>query len=295
MNKLSKWMGVALMGVSVSAFAAAPKAEAAKAVTPTASAAAPAPINLTTPAAKLVTQVIGDQGTIIDSFTAVGGLTGFVIQASQGSNNNGIVYADKKGQYLFVGSIINAKGQDMTQLYTNQYINSKIAGPAYSAAMGLSYFTSGKDSAPHKALVIMDPNCSYCHLVYKEFKPLIDSGQVQVRWLPVAFRDPTSPGKAAALLNAGSGAAALLDQNEKNFDDQSEEGAITPLQPNPNDPAMTKIFAEVAQNTEFFSKFGFQGTPTILYKKADGSVVMVPGYLQGQAFQAMIDNMGPNW
>ncbi len=252
-------------------------------------------VNLNTPAAKLVMQVINGQGTITETFPAIAGLTGFVVQATEGSNNSGIMYADHQGQYLFVGSIINAQGQDMTQLYTNEYINSKIAGPAYAAALQTTYFTSGSDKAPHKAVIIIDPNCIYCHLLYTQLQPLIASDQVQIRWVPVAFRDPSSPGKAAAILNAGTGAAALFDQNEKGFNDQTEEGAVTPLQPNPNDPAVTAAFNAVAQNTQFFSKFGFQGTPTILYKQNNGDVVMVPGYVQGQAFQSMITSMGSSW
>lgn len=249
--------------------------------------------NLNTPAAKLVSKLMNGQGTVTESFPAVNGLTGFVVQSNQG--NSGIVYADKKGQYLFAGSIINAQGQDLTQVYTNQYVNSKIAGPAYAAATQLNYFTSGSDDAPHKAIVIIDPNCVYCHLMYKEFKPMIDSGQVQIRWLPVAFRDPTSPGKAAALLNAGDNASKLFDQNEQSFNDKTEEGGLTPLQPNANDAAITKAFSEVEANTQFFSKMGFQGTPTILFKQSNRKVTMVPGYVQGQAFQSMVNSMGSSW
>lgn len=252
--------------------------------------------NVSTAAAtQLVNKVLSGQGNVQQSFPAANGLIGFVVQSSQG--NNGIIYADPKGQYVFVGSIINAQGQDLTQLYTNQYINSKIAGPAYQDAADTSYFTDGNDNAPHKAYVIIDPNCIFCHVLYQQIKPLIDNGQLQVRWIPVAFRDPTSPGKAAALLNAGSDAAAdkLMQQNESSFNDQSESGGITPLAPNPNDANLTAAFNKVNQNTAYFSKYGFQGTPTILYKQGDGKVMMVPGMPRGQAFQDMINNMGASW
>lgn len=295
MKFVAKVVLAALVGASLTAFADGSNSSANTTnSTPDASSSTPNSVNLNTPAAKLVAKLMNGQGTIIDSFPAVNGFTGFVVQSSQ-SGNNGIVYADKKGQYLFAGSIVNAQGQDMTQMYTNQYINSKIAGPAYAAAISMNYFTSGSDSAPHKAIVIIDPNCIFCHMMYKEFKPMIDSGQVQIRWIPVAFRDPTSPGKAAALLNAGPGAAKLFDQNEQSFNDQTEEGGITPLQPNEQDAAITKAFAEVQQNTQFFSKFGFQGTPTVLFKQSDGKVVMVPGYVQGASFQSMVNSMGSSW
>ncbi len=250
-----------------------------------------------TPALKLVNKVINNQGHVIQSFTAVDGLTGFVIQSNQGGGSSGILYADPKGQYLFAGSIINAKGQDLTQQYTNQYINSKIAGPAYAQALGLNYFSSGSDNAPHKAIIIIDPNCIFCHNLYQQVQPLIDAGQLQVRWLPVAFRDPSSPGKAAAMLNGGSDAASdkLLAENEANFNSQTESGSLTPLQPDSKNAALTATFGKVAQNTQFFSQSGFNGTPTILYKEKNGKVSMVPGLPQGKAFDAMINSMGSTW
>ncbi len=251
----------------------------------------------TPPGTQLVNKIIGTQGHIVQSFSAVDGMTGFVIQSSEGSNSSGILYSDAKGQYLFAGSIINAQGQDLTQQYTNEYINSKLAGPAYAQALNLNYFTSGSNNAPHKAVIIFDPNCIFCHTLYTEIEPLIASGQVQVRWLPVAFRDPSSPGKAAAMLNASSDAAAnkLLDQNEANFNVQTESGSLAPLQPDNTNPAVTAAFNKVAQNTQFFSKSGFNGTPTILFKQANGKVMMIPGLPQGKAFNAMIDSMGSTW
>ncbi len=278
MNKLSKVLiSCLVVTMSSSAFAAASSSAVA--------------------ATKLVNKVIGSQGQIVQTFPAVDGLIGFVVQSNQGNGSSGILYADTKGQYLFAGSIINAQGQDLTQQYTNQYINSKIAGPAYAQAVGLNYFTSGSDSAPHKAIIIIDPNCIFCHNLYQEVQPLIDAGQLQVRWLPVAFRDPSSPGKAAAMLNAGSDAAAgkLLAENEANFDTQTESGSLAPLQPDSKNASVTAAFDKVTQNTQFFSQAGFNGTPTILYKEANGNVMMVPGLPQGKAFDAMINSMGSNW
>lgn len=258
--------------------------------TPVASASSP-----TAAATALVNKVLNGQATIQQTFLAANGMIGFVVHSSQG--NNGIVYADAQGQYLFIGSIINNQGQDLTQVYTNEYINSKLAGPAYQKAASMNWFSEGSDKAPHKLYIIIDPNCIYCHVLYQQIEPLITSNQLQVRWIPVAFRDPSSPGKAAAMLNAGSDAAAdkLLAQNENGFDDQTESGALTPLVPNADDPVLSGAFSKVAQNTAFFSQSGFQGTPTILYKQEDGTVMMVPGMPRGQAFTDMINSVGSNW
>ena len=253
------------------------------------------PVANVSAATKLVNKLLNGQGTIVETFPAVDNLIGFVVKSSHG--NNGILYADSTGKYLFSGSIVDANGQDLTQAYTNEYINSKLAGPAYEQASSLAWFADGSDAAPHKVYVIFDPNCIYCHVLYQQIQPLVDQGNVEIRWIPVAFRDPSSPGKAAAMLNAGSNEASskLLAENEANFNDQTENGSLAPLTPNPSDKKVAAAFNSVAQNTAFFTKYGFEGTPTILYKQADGKVMVVPGLPRGQAFTDMINAMSANW
>lgn len=40
--------------------------------------------------------------------------------------------------------------------------------------------------------IIVDPNCGYCQLLYKNLQPFIASHNLQLRWILVAIVDPTS-------------------------------------------------------------------------------------------------------
>src|SRR3989338_682261 len=180
-------------------FAASTQTSATPSTTKPASAAtmASAPTSTPTPAPtdpaaakaqQLLLNLTHDQVTIINSFSVNDSLQGFVVGPKSGPGRPMVMYVDKGGQYLFAGNLINANGQNLTDQYTQQYINTKIASQAaLTIADQTHYFTQGKDTAAHKAYVFFDPNCSACHIFYSEVKPLIDAGKLQVRWIPLAF------------------------------------------------------------------------------------------------------------
>ena len=56
--------------------------------------------------------------------------------------------------------------------------------------------------------VFFDANCFYCHLTWKALQPYEAVG-LQVRWLPVAYQQPSSVGRAAAIMQASDRVAVL--------------------------------------------------------------------------------------
>ncbi|MBI0329978.1 thioredoxin fold domain-containing protein [Burkholderia plantarii] len=112
--------------------------------------------------------------------------------------------------------------------------------------------------------VFMDPNCIYCHLMWKALRPYEAAG-LQVHWIPLAFLKPDSAGKAAALLKAPDGGAALLDTLETKYSEKDESGGIPPLMVVPAD-AKAKLDA----NAAMFKELGFDGTPTVVFRTRDG-------------------------
>jgi len=208
-----------------------------------------------------------------------------------------VVYSDKSGQYMFIGTIIDSNGQNLTDQYTQKYVNAGIAKTAFAQLPDLTWFSQGDENAPHKAYIIIDPNCIYCHLLYQEIAPLIQQGQLAVRWLPVGFLHASSAGKAATLLAADSVAEqiALLKQNETNFNMQQEEGGINALAKNNSNASISAVFDKVAKNTNFFSQMGFSGTPTLLFKDGKGAPNFYPGFAKGPQLQALINNMSDSW
>ncbi len=247
------------------------------------------------PGATLVTKITQGKAKITQEFTAVGNINGYVLSPASGSGGAMIIYADNQGKYLFLGNLIDPSGKNLSAEFTQKYVVSVTAKSAIVDAQKSHWIVDGKDSAPHQAYIYLDPNCIYCHLLYKEVFPLIDSGQLQVRWIPVGFLKASSPGKSAALLQPKDPATAddLLRQDELKFDAQKEEGGIKALDNNKTNSA---VFDQVSDNTALFNQYGFQGTPTLIYvDKTTGQPSYYPGYLGGQDFQNLVSSMGKAW
>src|SRR3546814_8987929 len=54
-----------------------------------------------------------------------------------------------------------------------------------------------------------DPNCPYCNMFWKQARPWVESGKVQLRHIMVGMLRADSAGKSAALLSAKDPRAAL--------------------------------------------------------------------------------------
>lgn len=247
-------------------------------------------------AVKLVNKVSKGQLVVKQQFNSVANLQGFVVQPKKGGRE-AILFADKSGQYLIAGNVLTAKGVNLTEQATEKYINATVAKKAYAQAKTQYWFSQGSAKAPHKAYIIVDPNCIFCHMLFKEVEPMIKAGQLQVRWIPVGFLKPTSAGKAAQIMMTTDNKTRLkqLFADEDKFDKKTEEGSLKSLQPNAKNKAVTKAFSEVKSNTEFFGKYGFQGTPTILYLDQSGQAAFYPGYLNGSALKALVGKMNAKW
>ena len=248
---------------------------------------------LSTPGAKLISKLTKGQVTAVKEFTAPLGLQGYVVQSPQGQKT--IMFTDATGQYLIAGNIVTAEGKNLTEEYTHKYINTEMAVAAYSTVNTTYWITDGKASAAHKMYVVWDPNCAYCHLLYKALRPIIDKGTLQVRWVPVAIR-PDSKGKTAHILNAktDTNAIALMEKDEKLFDMKTEQGGIQPLVMSDKD-GVQQAFTKTAANTQFFIENHFIGTPVILYKDAAGHPKMIPGYVDGATLEHIVDDASEKW
>lgn len=127
-----------------------------------------------------------------------------------------------------------------------------------------------------------DPNCIFCHRQFDALKPLIESGKVTARVIPVAFLKPSSMGKAEAVLQGG--VPALL-QDEEHFDDAKEEGGIKPI----NNPVLAR---KIHDNTVGLSNVeGGNGiaTPFMLIY-ANGKWISQEGFLTTDQILARLGN-----
>jgi thiol:disulfide interchange protein DsbG len=199
------------------------------------------------------------------SFQAASGLKGWVL--SQGPANNMIVYTTADGETAIAGSMVSSTGENLTKKYLDQYAPKPNYEKAWAEVEKSSWVAEGAKGSAVKSVVYVfkDANCGYCHLAWKALQAYEVAG-LQVRWVPVAFLAPDSVTKAAALLDAKDGAAAL-ESLHTNFGKKN----VATVQPS------TAAKAKVEANTQLMGKLGFQGTPVTLYKDKAGKVNAVQG------------------
>ncbi len=132
--------------------------------------------------------------------------------------------------------------------------------------------------------VFFDPNCPYCHNVYDSLikirKTLPD---LQFRWVPLALLGGTSPGKAAAIIQAPNPLASFnLSERNYGFLDNDTGGGIQPA----------KHIADATQsvldeNLSIIQGENLAGIPVVVFQATDGK----PFYFMGQRTQAQLQEL----
>lgn len=253
-------------------------------------------------ASKLIDTVTHGQAKITGSFKAIGNLEGYIIAPKQGPQSQEIiVFVPKSSKYVLFGNLISADGSNLSEAYKQKYITSKQAVLAYDKIHTMKYITLGPDSAPHKLYALIDTDCSYCNLLYKELKQYTEGKNaiLQIRFIPVAIRGAGSRQRAAEIVQAqvnkgNSAAAKLLDKDEMSFDMSHEAGGLKGI--DETTKGNKKYFDIVDQHTKFFTGSGFGGTPVLLYiDKKTGKPTLVPGYIPKPQQVATIEKMSDSW
>lgn len=112
-----------------------------------------------------------------------------------------------------------------------------------------------------------DANCPYCHALYEAWQPLIQSGRVTVRFVPVALLLPSSAPKAAAILQSRNPLAALKQfESRAGYD---RRGALTAVD------VQSKI--ALKENLSDLRAAGGLGVPDTLYRERNGSIKLIYG------------------
>lgn len=202
------------------------------------------------------------------SFAAPGGMTGWVL--SQGVDNNVVVYSPADGSVAIAGNMLDASGKNLTKDHLAKYAPKPDYSKLWSELEKSTWFVEGaKDAGSVKTVLYAfeDPNCSYCHLAWKAFKPYYAAG-LQVRWVPVAFLAANSVDKAAEVLAAPDPGAAFTAQQEAWGSKRTYPAASPALK------------AKIQANTKLMNEWGFKGTPAIVYKDASGAVATLGGMPQ---------------
>ena len=140
-------------------------------------------------------------------------------------------------------------------------------------------------NGPRVLYMIFDPNCPYCHVVFDELQPLIKPMGVTVRYVPVGYLTESSPGKAAAMLEAKDPLAAIT-KNEREFN-MKHFGGLAEILPN---PATEKALEE---NLAILRATGQSIVPTLVYRSRQGKIVIIRGGLGKRDMRSTLREIAP--
>ncbi|OZA35193.1 MAG: thiol:disulfide interchange protein DsbG [Hydrogenophilales bacterium 17-64-65] len=177
---------------------------------------------------------------VIGTFKAPGGLTGYagVIEMQPIA-----IYLTADGKQAIVGSMIDAKGNNLSQKSLEKLVSKPMTDRAWKQLEQSTWIADGKNNAPRVIYTFTDPNCPYCNKFWNDARPWVTSGKVQLRHVMVAILGPTSPGKAAAILAAKDPQAALTQHEQQHatgfYKDAS--GKLQKMQGAPSGEMLAKI------------------------------------------------------
>lgn len=128
------------------------------------------------------------------------------------------------------------------------------------------WVAEGSARPRHVLYIFIDANCPFCHKLWLGLQPYYRKG-LQVRDLLVGVIAPSSPAKAAAIIDARDPAGALRT-NELHWGSRSDGGGgIAPVA-HPSDEDLRIL----AHNLALMHGFGFPGTPGLVYTDAQGQL-----------------------
>ena len=218
-------------------------------------------------------------------FVGPHGLYGVVVGAKGDPDSASILWVTPDRSAVLAGTLIYATGNDLTTVakfamglqFSPTESLRRASLPAARAIM-----TPGRGPI---LTAFIDPNCSYCHLLYDEVMPHVLKGELRVRFVIVVVVKSDSARRAAAILSATDPLAALA-QDQRAFDVTHEEGGY----PIANAHLLPASIAAVAANNALISKAGIDGTPAVLYcSRRKSSVRMIVG--MPSSLQALLEDM----
>jgi len=124
--------------------------------------------------------------------------------------------------------------------------------------------------------LFFDPNCPSCQFLFKNLRSFVQSGEYQFRWVPVAIVNPTSLGKAAAILEADNPLEAFY-KNETHY--QAYSGGLD------EQIASQTTERKLAVNERLLNKLNIPVIPSMLFIDKDQKTVLIQGALSPLALR----------
>jgi thiol:disulfide interchange protein DsbG len=134
---------------------------------------------------------------------------------------------------------------------------------ALEAARAASFGTIGVEAAP-KIYVFIDPLCGYSVRALQQLQPFVTAGRVLVAIIPVSVLDYEDEGRST------KGALAMLSKPADQMASAWSRGDLSgPVSPASED--------RLRRNMAIVEAIGLRGTPTVIWRKHDGSEGRIDG------------------
>lgn len=159
------------------------------------------------------------------------------------------------------------------------FLNVATAAPADEVLADLPKATwIAEGEGRHIVYIFFDSNCPSCQMLYMNLRTFIASHELQLRWIPVAVVNPTSLGKAAAMLQARDPLAALR-YNEERYHGETYSGGIE------EDIPTAETERKLRANERLLNRLDIPVVPTMLFEDHNGRAVIVQGALSPVALR----------
>lgn len=224
-----------------------------------AAAAAPASTQATGKKPAVIAAIEAQGFEVLGEFDAPSGLRGYAGVAGQ---QPVAVYATADGQHAVVGTLINAKGEDVGAQALQRLVSGPASARTWAQLEASQWIADGSADAPRVVYTFSDPNCPFCNKFWSAARPWVDAGKVQIRHIMVGVIRADSANKVAAILGASSPEEAL-HRNESGYATGGIKGAST---------VPASVRATLDANEKLMVALGFQGTPGILFRDDKGVV-----------------------
>ncbi|MCE7031450.1 thiol:disulfide interchange protein DsbG [Lysobacter sp. GX 14042] len=196
---------------------------------------------------------------VLGEFDAPADLRGFAGLAGQ---QPVAVYVTPDGEHALVGQLVNVAGEDVGGPHLQRLVAKPMSDRIWSQLEDSTWVADGPDDAPRVVYTFSDPNCPFCNRFWQSARPWVDAGKVQIRHVMVGVIKADSANKVATILTADS-PSEMLGRNEREYATGGIKGMAT---------VPAGVRSQLDSNQMLMHELGFQGTPGILFRDADGVV-----------------------
>jgi thiol:disulfide interchange protein DsbG len=189
-----------------------------------------------------------------------------------------VLYATPDGKATIAGVMWDATGKNLTRdqvskidgaiptVFVKDGAKSAEAAAttdAFASVEHASFGLTGDPAAP-RLWMIVDPYCSYSVRAFDALRPYVKAGRIQLAVVPISILDYEDNGQSTPA------AQSLLSQKADQMVDAWDHQNFR-LAPSENASAL------LTKNNRLAEDIGLRGTPTLIWRKADGSAGEIDG------------------